>query len=127
VTMRGVPSAQLNDLSGAWYGVKKQAQTTSFEFLELTNSPIGPNTYLVSGEGADYRYFGAASLSSQKKIALALTVFGAERDYQSTRAVIGPFNSKKLTGNTAGVDAPGGITDAINRLNFQLTERTALP
>ena len=127
VTVRGVPSAKLNDLSGAWYGVKKQNQTTSFEFLDLTNSLIGPNTYLVSGTGADYSYLGVAGLSSQKKIACALTVLNLDGTYQSTRAVIGPFNSKKLTANTAGVDAPDGPAGATNRLNFQVTKRTALP
>jgi hypothetical protein len=127
VTMRGVPAVNLIDLSGLWYGVKKQKGTTWYEFLSLTNSLIEPNTYWVDGSGAGYTYFGVAGLSSKKKIALAFTVLNIDGNYQSTRAVVGSFNPKKLSGNTTGLDTPGGPTAGTNRCTFQVTRRPSRP
>ena len=128
VTMRGVPSSPfLSDLSGEWSGVKKQSRTTSYEFFDQTRSTTAPHTYWISGSGADCSYLGVAMLSSHKKIALALEVDNLDGSYRSTRAVIGPFNSKKLTAKTTGLDSPGGETTSTNRATFQITKRTSLP
>jgi hypothetical protein len=127
VTIRGVPAVNLTNLGGTWYGLKKQNQTTFYEFFSLTNLLLWPNTYSVSGSGAGYTYIGVAGLSSQKKIALALGVFNMDGSYESTRAVFGPFNSRKLSANTSGVDAPTGPMGATNRVNFQITKRTTVP
>ena len=127
VAIRGVPAVNLTNLSGAWYGLKKQNQTTLYEFFSLTNLLVWPNTYSVRGSGAGYTYSGIAGLSSQKKIALALGVFNIDGSYQSTRAVFGSFNPKKLTANTSGVDAPPGTTGKTNQVKFEITKRTTLP
>jgi hypothetical protein len=127
VTMRGVPAVELMDLSGSWYGVKKQSGTTSYEFFTLTNLVGFPNTYLADGSGATYTYQGVAALSSQKKIALAFSITNVNGSYQSTRAVVGSFNSRKVSGNTSGLDAPGGTTGLTNRCTFQVTKRSSVP
>jgi hypothetical protein len=127
VTLRGVPAVNLTSLNGAWSGVKKQNQTAAYEFLSLTNLVDEPNTYEVRGSGAGYNYLGVAALSSQRKIALALTVSSLDGSYQSTRAVIGPFDFRKLSANTTGLDSPGGMSGLTNRVNFQVTKRLVQP
>jgi hypothetical protein len=128
VTMRGVPSSQgLSNLGGAWAGVKKQAQTTTYEFFNVRTPPIGPNTYVLNGDGPDYTYLGVMILSSQKRIALAFDVNNLDGTYRSTRASVGSFNIKKQTSGTSGVDSGGGPTALTNRVNFQVTKRLSLP
>lgn len=127
VAMRGVPAVTLTNLSGEWYGVKQESQTTSYEFFSLTNSLAAPNTYLVNGSGAGYFYSGVAGLSSQKQIALALTIYNIDGNYQSPRAVVGSFNSRKLSANTAGLDSAGGTTALTNRVKFQVTKELYPP
>jgi hypothetical protein len=127
VTMRGVPAVRLGSLSGEWSGVCKQHGASSYEFLTLTNSPVRTNTYVVSGSGPDFTYTGFASLSSQKKLALAISLYNLDHSYRGTRAVVGPFNPQHLAANATGTEAQGGSIGSTNRVRFQVTKRTTLP
>ena len=102
VTIRGVPLVSLIDLSGSWYGTRKQNHVANFEFFDLFALPDPPNMYEVDGRGPGYSYTGLAMLSSQKKIAFAVDLAG-DAGYESTRAVIGSFSVRNLQATTAGM------------------------
>ena len=107
---------------------KRQGRTALREFFELTHTPYAPNIYWVEGAGTDYAYSGLGMLSSQKKLAFGLTVTDLSgQTYESTRAVIGAFNSRKNTATTTGLDSPPGAGASANRVTFQVTKRTSLP
>jgi hypothetical protein len=120
VTFRGVPMvASLTNISGSWFGVMKKNGQTLNEFFTLSGS--GP-IYDVMGAGPGYAYTnGVAILSSQKKIGFSL---GFEPNDDVVRAVVGPFNSRKINGSTHGLEGILGGTDT--RIRFDAT-RLALP
>jgi len=127
-TIQGVPAVPLADLSSdsvpQWYGVKKQNGASFFEFFTLqpTDDPaFGPNIYVVSGNGAGYEYpAGLLIVSSQKRVALAFDIFDPSGNYQSTRAVTGPFNFRNLSGNASGIDSPPETSALTNRISFHI-------
>ena len=108
VTYRGVPfRTTLPDISGNWYGTKKQQGQSFLEFFDLTPSTF-PNIYYMDGHGPAYTYTnGMCMVSAQKKIGFALL----ESDGTNTtlRATFGGFNSnsRNTKGNTKGVIDPG--------------------
>ena len=119
---RGVPAQGLPDISGDWFGTKKQAGTTYQEFLTL--SPSGfpfPNIYDVVGAGPGYSYQGHAVLSSRKSISFVLGMDPPLPTDPVTvvRAVTGPFNVKNIAAVTRGFDQPGGVFT--NRITFKAT------
>lgn len=127
VTFRGVPAVPLADLSGAWYGVKRQNGFSNFEFFNLIPIQDFPNAYLVTGAGPNYSYQdGIALLSSQKKIAIALDINNGS-GFETIRTVLGPFNSQTLQGSTVGVEGPPGPSALTNQVSFQVIKRATVP
>ena len=132
--VRGVPAVALSDISGSWLGTKKQNRISTLELFTLTTQTNVlasvtnlPNSYVVDGAGPGYIYTnGLAILSAQEKIALAFDLFSGG-EYQSTRAIIGSFNSGKLKANTSGIDAASGIGAGTNRVTFQIQKRATVP
>ena len=133
-TVRGVPPVSLPDLSGSWMGTKRQAGVSTLELFTLaplTNVLASftnpPTIYGVDGGGPGYVYTnGLAILSAQKKIAFAFDIL-IGGNYQSTRAVIGSFNSTKLKANTVGIDAPSGEQSPNDRVTFKVQKRASVP
>ena len=116
VTYRGIPAVTLPDASGSYYGDLYQ---NGQHFSEsLTMSPEGGNIYDVVGDGPGYSYNdGVAIVSAWKKIAFAMTV---EPTNLVTRAVVGSFNSKKLSSRTTGLQEPPGEERPRVRFNVDM-------
>jgi hypothetical protein len=119
VVYQGVPSVSLPDMSGAWYGTKKTASQSFIEFFSLAPS-ASPNIYNVVGSGPGYTNSGFAVLSSQKKLAI---VVGVDPSLEIVRAVVGPFNQRKGTGNLQGWDQAASVDPLTDRINFNVTKQ----
>src|SRR5205085_821144 len=105
-------------VSGSWYGLKRLKNGETFnEFFTMSASGFGANIYDVSGGGPAYSYDGIAIVSSQKKIAFALGI--APHPSAVVRAVVGPFNPRKVTGTTHGWEQPDGLF--IDQIRFNVT------
>jgi len=127
VTMHGIPAVTLPDISGSWYGIKRQGKVSAVEFFTL--SPVGdlPNTYEVVGTGPGYSYpNGTAMLSSQNKFAMGFDEV-ISTNYDSTRSVVGPFIRRTLSATMTGIDSPPGGASLTNLVNFRVTRRTSVP
>jgi hypothetical protein len=125
--IRGVPAHPLIDISGPWYGTKKQQGVVANEFFELSAIEELPNGYqVINGSGPNYTFNGLALLSSQKKLALSFVSLIGTNEL-TTRAVVGPFNAKKITANTSGIDAADGAGLATNRISFPIKKRSSVP
>jgi len=125
--LRGVPAVTLPDISGSWYGIKRQQGITDVEFFDLSPSADFPNTYNVTGGGGPgYSFSGRAMLSAQKKLGIAFTEF-VSTNYDSTRSVIGPFNPNTVSATMTGLDSPPGPSALTNRVTFHATRRTTVP
>ncbi|HLX71503.1 MAG TPA: hypothetical protein VKV04_17970, partial [Verrucomicrobiae bacterium] len=110
-TYEGVPFRELPDASGQYSGKRKQAGVTYQEFLTLTQSEDNPNMYGVTLSGPGYSYQGFSMVSAQKRMAFSLGLIPPIPTNQvlDVRAVIGPFNAKKVSANMRGWDQPGGV------------------
>jgi hypothetical protein len=101
VTYTGVPlKTSLTDLTGNWYGNKKQGGQSSIEFFNLTASST-PNIYFMDGQGPGYAYTnGICVLSARNKIGFSLAEGGTD-----LRATFGSFQIKNSvpTAHTKGI------------------------
>jgi hypothetical protein len=130
VSFRGVPAAPVApaDLTGPWYGSRKQDGVSTFEFFDIQDtlySNLYP-LYAVQGEGPGYAYDGVALVSSQKKIAFALSV-APDTDTNSVRAVFGAINTKALRASIRGIEGASGSQISSNQIVFDITKRTTVP
>jgi hypothetical protein len=115
VSYRGVPAVVLTDLSGSWYGVKKQDNLSYIEFFSMTPTGI-PNIYDVVGFGPGYTYSGNSALSVHRKFGF---VVGIDPNSEVIRAVIGSFNARRMTSKTRGWEQPDGFFD--NPIKFDVS------
>src|ERR1041385_6526853 len=118
VTYRGIPSATLTNAANSYYASFFQNGLRFGESLTLSPSVIGPNIYDVVGDGPGYSYpDGVAIVSGWKKIAFSMEV---EPTNHVTRAVVGSFNSKKLSSRTTGLQEPPGLEQPRVRFNVDV-------
>jgi hypothetical protein len=120
-TIRGVPATNLVDLSGSWFGVRRQNGAASYEFLRLEpiNDPNAINIYQVDGQGSGFSYSGIALLSVQRKLALGSTL-STGADSSTIRAVCGQLNFRTLQAVTCGIESPPGMGLVTNHVTFLL-------
>jgi hypothetical protein len=128
-TYKGVPAVSLPDITGRYFGIKRQNGVEFVEFLTMTNEDIpNQNIYDVSLTGPGYTYNGSAILSSQKRISfdLGLTPPIPTNPPVVIRAVTGPFNAKKSISTTTGWDSEAPLTPVpANRIHFTVQPEPA--
>lgn len=123
-TYNGVPGKTLPNITGQYFGIKRQNGVEFVEFLTMTNEDLAnENIYDVSLTGPGYTYSGAAILSSQKRISfdLGLTPPIPTNPPVVIRAVTGPFNANKTNSTTTGWDSAAPLdTNPANRIHFNV-------
>jgi hypothetical protein len=119
-TYRGVPSTQLPDASGSYYGDLIRSGHHNTEFLTLTPSSIGPfsvNIYSFAGSGPSYSYSdGIAVVSAWKKMGFEVIT---EPTNTVIRATVGSVNTNKFIAKTAGLEQASG--ESLPRVKFNVT------
>ena len=129
-TYRGVPAQTLPDITGGYFGIKRQNGVEFVEFLTMTNeNPLDiQNIYDVALSGPGYTYSGLAILSSQKRISfwLSQTPAIATNPPAVVRAVTGPFNAKTHVSTTTGWDSTDPLKPVpANRIRFTVAPEQA--
>jgi len=107
ITYKGVPYAPLPDISGNWYGTKKDKGQKFVEFFTLSPSitlPTVENAYHIAGEGPGYSYDGFLLLSAHNRVGVGFAVGEDE-----ARAVFGTFKPSKASAKTHGWEQPDGL------------------
>jgi hypothetical protein len=112
VVFSGIPVITLTNVSGSYIGTRVAGGVSSFEFLTLSQSTLGPvNAYDVTGSSGGYSYMtpgGHALLSRRGKIAF---VIGLDPDSKIVRATVGGFDLRRLRFSTGGVEQSDGQTN----------------
>jgi hypothetical protein len=112
VIYRGLPpSKDLPDVSGSWFGTKKDSGQLYNEIFSLTLA--SNNVYTVTGSGPGYTYDGLFMLTRQKKMGFVSQNTGTN---EPLRAVTGPFDTKRFKFKAHGLDQRGDTID--NRVTF---------
>lgn len=105
-TFQGVPLQALPDIAGT-YGISgTRAGHTVTEFLTLTST--GQNTYNVAGAGPGQVYIGDAILSARKQLSIVTESLGTNAP--TITALVGSFNTNKLSGTLKGRDTSGKVS-----------------
>jgi hypothetical protein len=129
VIYRGLPLIVHTNLSGEWFGTKRQNFQTFTEFFSMQPSSLpgaNPNIYDVNGFGPGYAYTpdsSIAMLSRQGKIGF---VFVTDQTSGIIRATLGPFNSRRARARTVGWEQAGG-TVLTKRIIFDVQKLAGPP
>jgi hypothetical protein len=132
MNMSGVPPIVLPDLSGNWYGQKRQSNLPYNEFFTLENPDTDNTSYVVSnGEGPDYVY-GPPNVTNsasfciivrQKKAGFAYRIaephappIPIQDDLRVIRALIGTMDLNRGKFKGRGLE---GSTDFPDRITYK--------
>jgi hypothetical protein len=119
--LKGIPAADIDDISGSYYATGKRKDNPDFtELLEVSSAgePDFPGLFIFSGEGPAYLNSGVMLLSNQKKLGI---VSVASDETIPLMSGFGGFNAIKRSGKLSTTYING------QRGSYKLTGQPVAP